>query len=98
MCRWANGISRPDPTLINALRKAHRLVRRDRSGLPAVDAAPVSPYRSKLQRLAFLSPDLQRDILAGRQPPTLNLEQLMKMQIPLDWNEQRTALGWPTAA
>jgi hypothetical protein len=47
-------------------------------------------------RLAFLAPDLQRDILAGRQPPELNLERLRKMAIPLDWNRQREALGWPT--
>jgi hypothetical protein len=46
-------------------------------------------------RLAFLAPVLQRDILAGRQPPMLSLEKLKSIDIPLAWNEQKAALGWP---
>lgn len=87
-------IARPDPTLINALRRAHAMTRRER-GMPLVDAAPVSPYERKILRLAFLAPDIQRDIVKGLQPPALNLETLMKMTIPLAWTEQRAKLGWP---
>jgi len=83
----------PDPNLIAALRKAHQMTRRER-GMPVVEIAPPSPYDRKILRLAFLAPDLQRDILAGRQPPTLNLEKLRRMTIPLAWSEQREALGW----
>lgn len=86
-----------DPVLVGALRKAHRLVRRDRAGQPLVDAAPQSPYERRLLRLAFLAPDIQRDVLAGRQPPLLNLETLMNGDIPLAWTEQRRTLGWGNA-
>jgi hypothetical protein len=86
----------PDAVLIAALRKAHRMTGRN-GGVPLVEAAPVSPYERSILRLAFLAPDLQRDILAGRQPPGLNLERLIKMSIPLAWSEQRRALGWPHA-
>jgi len=84
----------PDPHLINALRFAHSMVEREQRR-PLVTTAPVSPYDRKLLRLAFLAPDLQRDILAGRQPRSLNLERLRKMDIPLAWSEQRKVLGWP---
>lgn len=47
---------RPDATLVDALRKAHRLVERDRTGMPVISAAPVSPYDRKILRLAFLAP------------------------------------------
>jgi len=86
--------SQPDKTLISALRKAHRMITRER-GMPLIVTSPVICHDRKIVRLAFLAPELQRDILAGRQPPLLNLEALMKMHIPLAWNEQRVALGWP---
>lgn len=86
---------RIDPVLIAALRKAHRFIRRDRSGLPLVDEAPRTAYERKILRLAFLAPDLQRDILAGRQPPALILEAFLGSEVPLVWDEQREVLGWP---
>lgn len=89
--------ARPDQALVGALRKAHGMVSRER-GMPLVEVAPVSPYERKILRLAFLAPDLQRDILAGRQPPQLNLETLHKIAIPLGWREQRKALGWANTA
>ena len=86
----------PDAALISALRKAHRMVIWKR-GLPSLDTAPTSPYDRYILRLAFLAPDLQRDILAGRQPPTLTLEKLKTITIPIDWRAQRDALGWHPA-
>ncbi len=83
----------PDLTLIAALRRAHAMLDRDR-GRPLMTDAPVSPYDRRILRLAFLAPDLQRDILAGRQPASLNLEYLMASEIPLAWSEQRKTLGW----
>lgn len=81
-----------DPKLIAALRRAHAMLQHDQHGHPVVDAAPVSPYEGRLLRLAFLAPDLQRDILAGRQPAHISLEFLMKREIPLSWSRQREAL------
>jgi site-specific DNA recombinase len=85
--------SKPDRALIAALRKAHRMVAL-RRGLPVIATAPASRYDREVLRLAFLAPDLQRDILAGRQPPTLSLETLRQVEIPLCWRRQRRVLGW----
>ena len=81
-------LSRRDPVLIRALRAAHAMLGTDDAGLPVIEAAPPSPYLRRLVRLAFLAPDLQRAILAGRQPPGLTLEQLMRTPMPGLWSEQ----------
>lgn len=94
----ARNPQRRDPALIKALRKARSMVGKDARAMPWIDAAPASPYLRKMVRLAFLAPDIQRDILAGRQPPRLTLEQLIRMEIPAGWDEQRRLLGWPAAA
>lgn len=82
----------PDPVLISALRRAHAMLGRA-SGLPTMDIAPTSPYDRRILRLAFLAPDIQRSILAGQQPSHCNLEYLLREDIPLSWERQRTALG-----
>jgi site-specific DNA recombinase len=89
----AKRVASPDPTLIAALRKANRIAARE-SGMPIVRSAPESPYERKILRLAFLAPDLQRDIIAGLHPSEFNLERFMKTDVPLAWPEQRIALGW----
>jgi len=89
----ADPAARPDATLVRALRAAHAMVVRDSAGNPMVEAAPESPYRRRLVRLAFLAPDLQRAILAGRQPPGLSLARLMEGRMPLLWSEQAELLG-----
>ncbi|WP_252258322.1 recombinase family protein [Erythrobacter aurantius] len=86
----------PDPVLIAALRKAHAMLRTERS-FPVLDASPGSPYDRNILRLAFLAPDIQRAILEGRQPLHLNLETIKKTAIPLAWSEQRKALGFGEA-
>jgi hypothetical protein len=58
-------------------------------------SSPQVPYDRKILSLAFLAPDIQRGILAGKQPPMLNLERLTRLSLPLDWDEQRKMLGWP---
>jgi hypothetical protein len=63
--------------------------------MPVIHRSPQSPYDRSILKLAFLAPDLQRDILAGRQPPMLNLEKFKRMSIPLAWNLQKAAFGWP---
>jgi site-specific DNA recombinase len=85
--------SHPDPTLIAGLRKAHSMVGK-RRGQPIIEAAPASRYEREVLRLAFLAPDLQHDILSGQQPPTLTLEKLRHLDIPLCWKQQRQVLGW----
>ncbi len=84
---------RPDQALIAALRKAHRMLDWKRSR-PSLAASPTTPYDRAILRLALLAPELQNDILKGLQPPTLTLEALKTIDIPIDWNDQRKALGW----
>jgi site-specific DNA recombinase len=52
-------------------------------------AIPTSPYHRRLLRLAFLAPDLQRAILAGRQPAGLTLDQ----RLPPLWTDQIGVFG-----
>ena len=80
--------ARPDPILIKALRSAHAMLGRDKGGDALLEAIPSSPYHRRLLRLAFLAPDLQRAILAGRQPPGLTLKKLLELRLPLLWSDQ----------
>ena len=57
--------------------------------------APANRYERGLTALAFLAPDIQAAILAGRQPPTLSMQQLVWSDLPLSWADQRRALGFP---
>ncbi|WP_246337306.1 hypothetical protein [Azospirillum oleiclasticum] len=52
-------------------------------------------YVGHLLPLAFLAPDIVEAIVAGRQPPGLTAESLIKRtDLPLDWDRQREALGF----
>ena len=84
---------RVDKTLVASLRKAHQMLK-TKNGMPLVEQAPASPHESKILRMAFLAPGIQSDIMKGLQPPSLNLQKLKQIHIPLCWNEQRAALGW----
>lgn len=83
-----------DQTLIHALRRAHRMIEYQH-GRPFIEVAPASRYNRDALALAFLAPDIQRDIVAGRQPKSLTLEVLLHMEIPLCWKRQREVLGRP---
>ena len=85
--------ARHDRTLIGALRRAHAMVARDAHG-PIFTTVPSSQYARRIAGLAMLAPAIQRDILAGRQPPALTLATLVARDLPLGWDEQRAALGW----
>jgi len=59
---------------------------------------PMSTYERRVCGLAFLAPDIQAAILAGRQPLSLNLKRLLKEPLPADWSAQRVVLELPTLA
>ena len=45
--------------------------------------------------IAFLAPDIVEVIMAGKQPAHLTTQMLIRqIDIPLDWQEQRRALGF----
>lgn len=90
---------RTDCTLLKALARAFRWERMLESG----EFASISElaeregiaftYMARLMRLSLLSPLIVEAILAGRQPPSVTLANLMN-PFPLDWNEQHTL--WTT--
>lgn len=83
--------------LINGLRRAHMVARE--MGWAAADGSVAGAikapegYDRQLCRLAFLAPDIQRLILGGRQPATMNLESLVHGEIPTCWDAQRRLFG-----
>jgi site-specific DNA recombinase len=50
---------------------------------------------SRVILVAFLSPDIVRDILDGKHPPSLTSDKLMRsLPLPINWSEQKQALGY----
>ena len=90
----------PDLAMVRALRRAHQVLK-DRQASPLDDPADNATatgvpdsFERKLVRLAFLAPDIQAAIVAGRHPAGLTLQSLMRSVIPLGWAEQRAAFGF----
>ena len=91
----------PDPSLLRLLIRANAIRDRllaDRS-LTLVEIAKeekmVPSYATRLFRLTLLAPNIVGAILNGNQPPELTARKLMDdTRLPLDWNEQRRALGF----
>jgi len=90
-----------DPALIRLVIRAHGIrdqLLRDRS-LTLEEIAKshgfVPSYATRLFRLTLLAPDIVAAVLGGKQPPELTARKLMDdTRLPLDWNEQRRALGF----
>ncbi|MXN66513.1 resolvase [Stappia sp. GBMRC 2046] len=99
----APGINAPqqaDPALVKALARAHKwfddLVTGRAASLAQIAKAEgvTDRYISHLLPLAFLAPDIVEAILAGTHPPDLTVDGLVKrIDMPLDWQEQREAVG-----
>ena len=91
----------PDPALIRLVIRAHGIrdqLLHDRS-LTLEEIAKshgfVPSYATRLFRLTLLAPDIVAALLGGLQPPDLTARKLMDdTRLPLDWNEQRRALGF----
>jgi site-specific DNA recombinase len=91
----------PDPSLLRLLIRANAIRDRllaDRSLTLeeiAKDEKMVASYATRLFRLTLLAPNIVGAILNGNQPPELTARKLMDdTRLPLDWNEQRRALGF----
>lgn len=87
--------ARIDAALVRALRLAHERLAEIGGGpvgkpeLSALNASPPDPYERSLLRLALLAPDLQSEILEGRQPSGLTLRRLIAADLPAAWDDQR---------
>ncbi len=88
----------PDPALGRALRKAHRWAEAMRRGQPLPEIAEregvTEAYIRTRVPLAFLSPKIQAAILDGTQPTELTLERLVRMTLPIDWQDQEKLLNF----
>ena len=91
----------PDPGLVRLIARAHSLKEKLISGGGAslMEVARrervESSYFTRIIRLTFLSPDITKAILDGRQPSGLTASRLMRdTRFPLEWKEQREALGF----
>jgi hypothetical protein len=90
---WIPTPSRIDNTIVKAIVRAHRwrvmLVSgryatvRDLAKAEAINES----YLGRILRLTLLSPTIIEAILEGRQPATLELDDLLK-QFPIEWAEQ----------
>ena len=90
----------PDDTLIKLVVKAFalrdKLLTGDGISIDELSAREklTGSYATRLLRLTFLAPDLVRDILDGRHPPTLTANTLMAdTRLSLAWSEQRLRLA-----
>ncbi len=95
------GAKRRNEGLIKAISLAHDWVRKLKTGKVSSvkDLAKTAGYSEryiwKVLRLAHLAPDITEAILNGCHPSRLTLHALNKTALPLDWAQQRRALGLP---
>jgi hypothetical protein len=91
---------RVDSALVKAVVRAHRWRQMIESGKYASSAELAKAekvndsYLSRILRLTLLAPDIIEAILTGRQPTTLQLDELLK-PLPAAWSQQRSKLRIP---
>ena len=92
-----------DPAMMRLILRARamweKVQRGEVAGLGdlAIQEGVSGSYASRLIRLAFLAPDVLIAIMNGRQPAELSsagLLQECRRGLPLDWQQQREALGF----
>ena len=94
---WLPARTRVDSTLVKAIVRAHRW----RDMLESGDYATVrdlakaeainESYLGRVLRLTLLSPKIIEAILEGKQPATLELDDLLQ-QFPIEWDKQLGSL------
>lgn len=82
----------PDKVLVRALAQAHCWSKLLREGMPLTEIArrdgkDESLVSARIQ-LAYLAPAIQRRILDGTLPADITLERLVRMSLPLGWDDQ----------
>ena len=90
---------RVDTALLKAVVRAYRWREMIECGkyACAADLAKAekvnASYLSRILRLTLLSPDVVEAIVTGRQPGTLQVDDLLK-PLPFLWQQQKSVLGW----
>ena len=91
---------RVDCALVKAVVRAHRWRHLLESGEYSSSAELAKSekvndsYLSRILRLTLLAPDIIEAILTGRQPTTLQLDELLR-PLPAAWSQQRSKLRIP---
>jgi hypothetical protein len=91
---------RVDTALVKAIVRAHRWRQMLESGECASSAELAKAekvndsYLGRILRLTLIAPDITEAILAGRQPSTLQLDDLLK-PLPPAWPQQHSMLFGP---
>jgi hypothetical protein len=91
---------RVDTALVKAIVRAHRWRQMLESGeyASSADLAKAEKvndsYLGRILRLTLIAPDITEAILAGRQPSTLQLDDLLK-PLPPAWPQQHSMLFSP---
>lgn len=99
---WALPRARIDNTMVKALARAHRWKKLLDSGRfqtvqDLAEAEKINPsYIARVLRLTLLAPDIVEAILDGRQPPGLQLDDLL-VPFPVEWVKQRTNILAPAS-
>jgi hypothetical protein len=96
-----NSKTRPDPSLIKLIVKAHqlhdKLVHGGGQSLESIAAREwtTGSYFTRVVRLAWLAPDITNAILDARQPLGLTAAKLLResRHLPLEWAEHWSLLG-----
>jgi len=92
--------AKPDEALLKALARAFKWKRMIEEGQvrslgELAEAEKLNgSYVSRIFRLTLLAPDIVEAILAGCQPRTLQLADLLE-DVPVEWGEQKIRLGHP---
>jgi DNA invertase Pin-like site-specific DNA recombinase len=91
----------PNPSLIRLVARAFTVRQRllDNTQLTLREIAAEEKigdsYVTRLLRLSWLAPDIITAILKGKQPPELTARHLIAFKnLPIDWAEQKKALGF----
>jgi len=94
---FADTPGRRDETLINNIAKAHQWFEQIKSGKTfAQIAADDQTSKRRIQQmidLAFLAPDVIRDVLNGTQPFGFTSDWCLRHVIPTNWAEQRALIA-----
>jgi site-specific DNA recombinase len=94
--------SRPVPSLIKAVARAHRwpeqIIHGELKGRHSIAQRTGldERYVGRVLQCALLAPDIVEAILDGHQPADLGIQKLLR-DLPLDWAEQRKRLGFPSS-
>ena len=95
---WLPTPSRVDNTIVKAIVRAHRWRDMLESGRYATvrdlaEAEAINEsYLGRILRLTLLAPTIIEAILEGRQPQTLELDDLLA-RFPIEWDKQRKMLA-----